>query len=886
SYYSVPSVQSYQGNQAILWTFNSVPFNDFPGADSLQFPVISEITFQFTSSQPGAKPDIVAWTTTSGVADIPFSWDADTSVYQITSQAGATTAEAYTFKQEIRHLRSALPGDYIATGNSLMIDTNYDSHGIRDQLLASSDAAVSSIPSDATVGAAYLYWSGWLNDSRMQTILSDSCSNFDNWIYGSTWNINNGTFRSHYSGGADSTRYNTLKFGQNLSTYAAGTVKVSWDQWVTALSDLFNDSCNNFNNWNNGAAWSVDDNDYFRAHYSSGDNTTRLLTLKNNQDLSSYAGGTVKVSWDQWVTPISDIFSDSCNNFNNWNNGSAWSVYNNDYFRGHYSSGDNTTRLLTMKNSQNLSAYVGGAVSLSWDQWVGGTPGSDDGLDFALSSDGGTTWSNNITVFRGNIGTSAVNYSYTIPSQYLTSAFKMRFSLVGMSDSGEYAKIEHVKVTPAYSASDGLDFAFSADGGTTWSSNIQAFRGDIGDSAMNFSYAIPSSYLTGIFKMRFYVVGMNGAGKYVDVEHVKITPAYDTADGLDFGFSADGGITWSNNIQAFRGDIGSSAVNFSYTVPYQYLSNNFKIRFYTVGMSGSGEYVNQDNIKIVVMPADTSITFRIDGTQVYFDGQGQPAQGSQPLATDRVQVFAGAPGLGGFSYACYKDVTSLVRTYSTKAPDSAVNHPGNGTYTVGDVLGDTGGEISYAGWSLIIVYTSGETSGHQLYLYDRFTYSQGNVDIDFDNDGMPGGYVSGFIVPDQIPGEQDAARLTVFVGEGDDWWSGDFVAFNAPSSYQSHPQDIPDSNKLWDSTYSDEAPNSNTPSHPDNVWNGKSLGLAADGVDIDTFNITWASGMIQPGDTSARIDLYSEIDNWNLIYIIVSFRSSVTTGNALSYLIR
>ncbi|MDO8687511.1 MAG: hypothetical protein Q7K41_02860, partial [Dehalococcoidales bacterium] len=46
SYYSVPSVQSYQGNQAILWTFNSVPFNDFPGADSLQFPVISEITFQ------------------------------------------------------------------------------------------------------------------------------------------------------------------------------------------------------------------------------------------------------------------------------------------------------------------------------------------------------------------------------------------------------------------------------------------------------------------------------------------------------------------------------------------------------------------------------------------------------------------------------------------------------------------------------------------------------------------------------------------------------------------------------------------------------------------------------------------------------------------------
>ena len=114
------------------------------------------------------------------------------------------------------------------------------------------------------------------------------------------------------------------------------------------------------------------------------------------------------------------------------------------------------------------------------------------------------------------------------------------------------------------------------------------------------------------------------------------------ADGLDFAFSADGGTTWSNNIQAFRGDIGGSAVNFSYTIPYQYLSNNFKMRFYLVGFSGSGEYCNLDNIKIVAMPADTSITFKINGTQVYFDGNGQPAQGAQPITADRSQVFANA----------------------------------------------------------------------------------------------------------------------------------------------------------------------------------------------------------------------------------------------------
>jgi hypothetical protein len=401
-----------------------------------------------------------------------------------------------------------------------------------------------------------------------------------------------------------------------------------------------------------------------------------------------------------------------------------------------------------------------------------------------------------------------------------------------------------------------------------------------------FSYTIPSQYLTSNFKMRFYLVGFNASGAYADINNINITPDYDNNDGLDFSFSADGGVTWSNNIQAFQGDIGSSTVPFSYSVPYQYLSNNFKIRFYVVGMNGTGKYCDMNNINIMEMPAGTSVTFKINGTQVYFDSNGQPAQGAQSITADRSQVIASAPAFGGFSYSCYKDVTNLVRTYSTKAPDPAVNHPGNGTYTVGNVVGDPGTEISYAGWSLIIVYTSGETQGHQLYLYDRFANNPGYTDLDFDYDGMPGGYISGFIVPNQIPGEVNAATLTCFVGEGDDWLSGDFIAFNAPSSYQTHPQDILDSYKLWDGTYSTDVPGSNTPTHPDNVWNGKSVGLTADGVDIDTFNITWASGMLQPGDTSARIDLYTETDQWNLIYIIISFRSSVTTGNALSYLIK
>ena len=79
----------------------------------------------------------------------------------------------------------------------------------------------------------------------------------------------------------------------------------------------------------------------------------------------------------------------------------------------------------------------------------------------------------------------------------------------------------------------------------------------------------------------------------------------------------------------------------------------------------------------------------------------------------------------------------------------------------------------------------------------------------------------------------------------------------------------------------------NSESSPNNVWNGESELFDTDGVDIDTFEIEWDRpyGELEEGDSSARIDIYTEQDNWNLIYIILSFRSETTTGNAMSYLI-
>jgi hypothetical protein len=584
-YLCEPTTEAYKSGQAVVWDFgDGALFMNFPGVNPSGYPLVASITFNFASS-PGTSPGAaLSWITTEEVPEVPFAWDADVQVYKISSvatdptTAKQTTVEAYTAKTELRKLGSTIPGDYRATGNSLMVDTNYDSYGIRDELLPESDAVVGDIPTDAEVAAAYLYWSAWLAESSGQTLFLDNCSSMANWSQsGNDWVPDSGRFRGHHVGGEQD----------------------------------------------------------------------RYLTIVQALDLSSYVAGTVTVSWDQ-------------------------SIY---------------------------------------------------------------------------------YYWYVDPT-------------------------------------DGLQFEFSADGGSTWGGLIPAFYG--------------------------------------------------------------------NNPEP----------SFSYVIPLDYLSSSFKMRFRLDGFSSSYEYVYIDNIRISVQTgtiADNSVRFEIDGVQVYFDGDGNPQAGDQEIvaAVADCQVLPNYDSYGnpnGYSYACKKDVTELVRTFTT--PGAGGNYPGNATYLVGGVNGDTGNQWSYAGWSLIIIYSSTETKGHQLYLYDDFLYAHNDTNIDFDDDGEDGGAITGFIVPDPVEGEVNAAKITCFVGEGDDVWNGDSFQVN--------------STKLWDGTEGESL---------NDVWNGQSLGMSADGVDIDTFYVTWDSGLLESGDTLAQVDLPTLDDSWNLVYIILSFRSETFTGGTLSYLI-
>jgi hypothetical protein len=159
-------------------------------------------------------------------------------------------------------------------------------------------------------------------------------------------------------------------------------------------------------------------------------------------------------------------------------------------------------------------------------------------------------------------------------------------------------------------------------------------------------------------------------------------------------------------------------------------------------------------------------------------------------------------------------------------------------------------EWAYAGWSVVVIYSHPELTGHQLYIDDTFRYCDNNQTLT-----CP---IANFLAPQDVLTDPNAARLTAFVGEGDLCYTGDELSVNG--------------------TYLFDAVNP-----INNVWNSRSNVLpssANDGIDIDTFSA--GNGIIQPGDTSAVVKMPTGTDSWNLVYIILSFRSNITSGGIAS----
>jgi hypothetical protein len=308
-----------------------------------------------------------------------------------------------------------------------------------------------------------------------------------------------------------------------------------------------------------------------------------------------------------------------------------------------------------------------------------------------------------------------------------------------------------------------------------------------------------------------------------------------------------------------------------------------------------GAKVNQ--VKFNVDSATQTITANISGVH-----SGVPdVQITQ--ASDCIYGSPTAPN--SWEYSCFKDITNLVvsgnvtvqqyienamKTAGSGQVDFTVGHAdavrnqrrtgtGNDTYyfslsgdgSTGYPLAtpahkypgesgdyDTRYQWAYAGWSLIIFYSSPGLIQRQLYLFD-----------DLVNVQYPGFFGSApdvtrtigpFLAPPVISAN-DKSHITYFVGEGD--------------AAEIHEDSKVKVNSYW---------LSDPPGNPvEDVLNSYSSGLPdtiTDGVDVDTFVLP--QGCILPYDTSATLTLHTTQETYTLVYLVLSFRSELTTGGVIT----
>jgi hypothetical protein len=648
------------------------------------------------------------------------------------------------------------------------------------------------------------------------------------------------------------------------------------------------------------------------SHYRSILYSSTSATVATNSDpLAGIPGsGTLQAAylyWSGWIdwegyNPLGAhdtiILDENCSNFTpgplTWTAGSRWTISNNS-FRAQGQSGSTTAqRTITSSAIPNLGSYTGRTVVLSWTQSGSGVD-SNDYVFFKLSN--GTTDTGWLEAFHGtNSPTSP--FTFTIPQEYLTNTTTLSFFVAGAgptytntwTSTYDYAYIDNISIiVPQIFYDDGTSMANWTNTGT-WNINNSQLRGYGTNSTLTLATAENLSSYTGVsLALSFDVL----RGTFTASDHLYLS-FYNTSG-------------WSTNQEVFV-DLSQTSNYVSYLIPEAYKTSSFKMRFTVTG--SSSRYVYIDNVTI----SGPSLEYPTNGTKDSIDNLvanvakvnqvkfGSTAGNLQTITASTYQVlYTPEGGAGTWCYNAMFDATSLINgwiaagqvsangaaTYTlkhafganTEDPTYSFSFTGGGS--TGYPLGTAGtNEYAYCGWSLVLIYSSPDTQGHQLWLYDimnpnfQFTSGQGHSsptaldhEPDFNGDGLPGGYISGFLVPENIQSETNSSKITVFVGEGD-------------AHYGSPPQSAGNS----DYFEVNGVMQFNADSPAGNVWNSASPGLAISGIDLDTFYLN--DPVIQAGDTTAQINVGTNYEYFTLIYIIISFRSDTTTGGAISYLIR
>jgi len=236
------------------------------------------------------------------------------------------------------------------------------------------------------------------------------------------------------------------------------------------------------------------------------------------------------------------------------------------------------------------------------------------------------------------------------------------------------------------------------------------------------------------------------------------------------------------------------------------------------------------------------------------------AGGVVPVTASRWYILESTAVDNTYNYACYADVTDEIKAITGEVADTTFTVNGVDATTATACSSSLANQATFAGWSMIIIYSSEQKETHHIYLYDSLAYLW-NTSAEFT--------ITGF----EAPEGDNEAKLTIFAGEGDNWIQQDYLQFRGQDDAQyQYLYDVSDTRYVFNSM-------SNTGGFTASQIPGQASGQIS-GVDIDTYTSTRPTGgtplseIVQPGDTAATIKASSSGDGFMLIYVIFSVRST------------
>jgi len=177
---------TYADGTILEWDLCANCVNLRGNSTNIAVPIVWDLTFSYSMPPTQVMQGMFIWIKAHGPGNQTYlSWDKGYEIYKAVSKAHSqilgtnTQVAAYAGQGAINKLGAASYGDYVATGAALLFDYSGDTN-VKEKAVNPSDNStwvtkngffydgrdqITTIPSDAHITAAWLYWSGFMNNS-------------------------------------------------------------------------------------------------------------------------------------------------------------------------------------------------------------------------------------------------------------------------------------------------------------------------------------------------------------------------------------------------------------------------------------------------------------------------------------------------------------------------------------------------------------------------------------------------------------------------------------------------------------------------------------------------------------------------------------------------